>query len=191
MSDTELLLDRFIASFEKLDDMRADKELFPIAWQLAVGDCDEFGFKHWRPVPVKADPLMLDPLYAKLPGRFPPLFEHLVLSYRWAEVELWSYRLLANPPGSDLSGLLHQMLKDPGLRDNLLPAGYIQFGKGPDVDYDPVCFDTRSRRRSGDCRIVKLDHEEILCNDRVKIVDELAPSFEQLMLQTIKQASLV
>jgi len=37
-------------------------------------------------------------------------------------------------------------------------------------------------------RIVKIDHEEILCNNRIKIVSELAPSFLDLVLQSLADA---
>jgi hypothetical protein len=53
------------------------------------------------------------------------------------------------------------------------------------MDYDPVCFDFARRDKNQDCRIVKIGHEEILCHDRVKVIAELAPSFEQLVLRTI------
>ena len=33
-----------------------------------------------------------------------------------------------------------------------------------------------------------IDHERILCKERVRIVAELAPSFEELMLRTIDKA---
>jgi hypothetical protein len=56
--------------------------------------------------------------------------------------------------------------------------------------YDPVCFDYSSRRQGGDCKIVKIDHEEILCNNRIKVVAELAHSFRELMEQTIRTAEL-
>jgi hypothetical protein len=102
-------------------------------------------------------------------------------------VDLKIYRLLANPPGPDLSGLLLQISRDPGIWASLIPAGYVQFAKGPDMDYDPVCFDIKSRKTTGECRVVKIDHEEILCNNRVKLVAELAPSFRDLVLQTINQ----
>jgi hypothetical protein len=183
----DLLLERFIASFEKLNELTA-WDTDPTAQQLAVGDPDQFGFRKWRPIQVKTPASLLDPLYAKLPARFSQLYERLVLSYRWAEVDLGSWRLLANPPGPDLSGLLQQTSRDPALWASLLPAGYIQFGKGPDFDYDPVCFDIKSRKKNGECRIVKIDHEEILCNNRVKLVAELAPSFRELILRTIDQA---
>jgi hypothetical protein len=182
------LVGRFIASFEELDEMFANEILDPVAWQLAAGELDRHDRKRWRPIQMNTSRDALEPIYATLPARFPPLYEQLVLSYRWAEVELQSYRLLANPAGPDLSGLLEEMSKDSAIWNNLRTAGYAQFGKGPDIDYDPVCFDFGRRKKNRDCPIVKIDHEEILCHDRVKVIAELAPSFEQLVLQTISTA---
>jgi len=42
-----------------------------------------------------------------------------------------------------------------------------------------------SRKKNREMRVVKIDHEEILCNYSVKVVRELAPNFESLVLQTI------
>jgi|SRR4029077_15438076 len=61
------------------------------------------------------------PLYAKLPARFPPLYEQLLLSYRWAEVDLPSFTLLANSPGEGLSGLRQLVMKEKGLARRPLP----------------------------------------------------------------------
>lgn len=182
------LVERFVSSFEKLDDMTA-WENDAVAWELAEGAPDEFGFKRWKPIKVDADPELLTAIYSKLPARFPPLFESLILSYRWAEIDLQSCRLVANPPGSNLNGLLEQMSKDPHLWSPLIRGGYIRFGMGTDADYDPVCFDLSSRAGNGDYRIVKIDHEEILCNDRVRVTNEVASSFEQLMIDTIDRAT--
>lgn len=182
------LIERFVSVFERYDEMIAARELDPIAWSLAQGEPDTLGFLHWRPARNCCSRSCLEEIYARLPGRFPPLFERLVLSYRWAEVDLGRYRLLANPPGTNLHGLLQQM-SDRGLWDALIPAGFVQFAKGPDLNYDPVCFDMKSRNKRGDCRIVRIDHEEILCNYRVKVVAGLASSFEQLVLDTINGAT--
>jgi hypothetical protein len=57
------------------------------------------------------------------------------------------------------------------------------------MDYDPVCFDMNSRKKNREMRVVKIDHGEIFCNSRVKVVAELAPSFEVLVLQTIEAAN--
>jgi hypothetical protein len=189
MDDRTRLLEQYVAAFDRLDDMCADELLDPIAWQLSFGDYDRHGFKGWRPARATTPKFCLEDIYRKLPAPFPPLFEKLVLSYRWAELDLGTYRLLANPPGPDLSGLLAEMSRDLGLWKALSPAGFVQFARGPDIDYDPVCFDTKCRNQNGDYRIVKIDHEQILCNYRVKVVAELAPSFEQLVLQTIRDAA--
>ncbi len=162
-----------------------------IATELASETLGAYGEKHWQPLKVETPRSALDSIYAKLPARFPPLYERLVLSYRWAEVDLGTYRLVANPPGSGVDGLFREMSGDEGLTESLLPAGYIQFGKGPDVNYDPVCFDLNARRKNREFRIVQIDHEEILCNYRIKVVDELAPSFEQLVKHTIERSAQV
>lgn len=184
-----LLVESLIASFDKLDDMTVFEKIDPIGWQLVTAGTDQYGFRQWTPLKTETATSALDPLYAKLPAPFPRLFERLVLSYRWAEVDLQSYTLLANPPGPDLSGLLREMSRDPHLWKALLPAGYVPFGRGPDVEYDPVCFDIKSRKKNRDYSVVKIDHEEILCNDRIRVVAELAPSFEELVRRTIVTAA--
>jgi hypothetical protein len=184
----EQLLESYIATFEKLDEMIVNEFSMPPAKQLAVGEEDEYGFRRWKPIKVNTPQSQLEELYAELPARFPRLFEQLLLSYRWAEVDLGTYSLLANPPGDDLKGFFQKMSNAPDLWAALIPAGFIPFGKGADMDYDPVCFDIKSRKQGGDCRIVKIDHEEILCNFRVKVVSELAPSFYELVQQTMAAA---
>ena len=184
-NEHQLLLERFVSSFQKYDEMDFLPELDPIALQLATGQPDKFGGLHWKPVKFTTDSSPLDVLYEKLPARLPPLFETLVISYRWAEVDLGSYRLLANPPGVDLSGFLREISRDPAIWSSLRQAGYIQFAKGHDMDYDPVCFDLNVRKNNREYEIVKIDHEEILCNSRIKVVRKMAPSFRELVLQTI------
>lgn len=186
-SSADALVERFVASFGKLNRMSENTQIYPIAPELTVGEADEFGQTKWKPLHCATDASLLGPLYAKLPTKFPKLYERLILSYRWAEIDLETFRLLANPPGPDLRGLLQEMLKDQFLSSVLLKNGFVRFGKGPDMDYDPVCFDISSRTKNGDRRIVKLDHEEILCNSRIRIVREMAESFERLMQDTIAQ----
>jgi hypothetical protein len=188
MKDDEDLLAQFVASFGKLDLMDENVHIQPDVAELAVDQPDEWGLVHWQPSKVITARESIDPLYDKLPARFPPLFERLVLSYRWAQIDLQLFTLLANPPGADLSRFFEQISKDPALWAALIPAGYLQFAKGPDMDYDPVCFDIKSRKKNGDCRVVKVDHEEILCNNRIKVVAELAPTFEELVRRTIRRA---
>ncbi|HEX5718352.1 MAG TPA: hypothetical protein VF179_19475 [Thermoanaerobaculia bacterium] len=95
---------------------------------------------------------VLDSVYARLPGRFPPLFEQLVTAYEWEEeVDLGPFGLLANPMEREIAGL---------------EGGFIPFAVGPDGAM--VCFDTERRRIDRDCPVVQ-DGEEI------------APSFKAWM----------
>ena len=188
MEAEEHLLEQFVGAFGKLAEMAEFTNIHPVVAELAVGEPDERGQVVWKPSKVATARELLDPVYDKLPARFPPLFERLVLSYRWAEVDLQLYTLLANPPGSDLSRLFEPMSKANAMSDALNPGGYLQFAKGPNMDFDAVCFDIKSRKKSGDCRVVKIDHEEILCNNRIKVVAELAPTFEELVRRTIRRA---
>jgi hypothetical protein len=191
MNDHAELAQRFIESFEVVAvNLEFFQDLEPTAALLATGPADDYGQRRWKPMTAENEPSALDPLYAKLPARFPPLYEQLVLSHRWADVDLQTFTLLANPPSEGLSGLLQRIMKDKGLWETLIPNGYLQFGKGPDMDYDPVCFDISSRKNR-DYRIVKIDHQDILCNSRIKVVAEIAPSFRALVLQTIERAAAV
>jgi hypothetical protein len=181
------LIDEFIKAFIMLDDLSTCYELDPIAYELTFGKPDEYGLKRWRPTLCSTDKSALKEIYKIIPVPFPPLFEQLILSYRWAEVDLRLYRLLANPPGQDFCRLIAEIMKDKALWDVLTPNGYLQFGKGPDLNYDPVCFDFNKPGMDGDYRIVQIDHEEILCKYRIKEVAELAPSFKDLVKLTILQ----
>lgn len=151
MKNDDTLLQEFVATFDKLSDMAEYADIHPIVSELAIGELDDLGMTHWKPSRVDTEHRFLDQIYSKLPGRLPPLFEKLLLSYRWAEVDLQLFTLIANPPGSDLSRFFQQISKDRGLWESLIPAGYIQFAKGRDYDYDLVCFDVKRHRNDNDC----------------------------------------
>jgi hypothetical protein len=186
MSDEQLLA-KFVASFARLDDLSAFRETDHAAWGLRLGKPGKFGAHSWRPRAVKTGRESLEVLYRQLPVRFPALYEDLVLSYRWAEVDLGRFRLLANPPGAGLEGLKSEMFRDAGLTELLLPAGLLQFGKGPDVNYDPVCFRVAGTTPER-ARVVRLDHESLLCERKLVVVEELARDCRQLMEDVIERA---
>jgi len=93
---------KFVASFPfAAEETVAHEILNPEAWQLAGGRADRYGYRTWRPRRERTDPAELQQLYRKLPARFPRLYEELVLSFRWADVDLEAFTLLANPPVMD------------------------------------------------------------------------------------------
>jgi hypothetical protein len=136
----------------------------------------------WYIVSQVTDSSELRILYDVLPAPFPALFEKFVLNYRWSELDLGVCRLLPNEVGSSLMPLRSAIMNDQGIYGVALPNGVIPFGKGPGISYDPVCFDVRtSGARRDDYPVVQLDHEELLCNERVVIVERVAPSFRELV----------
>jgi hypothetical protein len=56
----------------------------------------------------------------------------------------------------------------------------FQIGRPETGDFDAVCFDLNIQKQNREYRIVQANHEEILCNFRVKIRGELWPSFRKL-----------
>jgi hypothetical protein len=180
--DDPVLVRRLVRTFGAFDDLRAARDLVGSGdiKPLLVEPFNDFGFAVWKPIDDHTSREALENLYRTVPGPFPSLYEELVLSFRWYDVDVGPLRLMTSL-GPGLRGLLESITKDRKLFVTLTPAGFVQFGKGPDVDYDPVCFDLSRRRSDGDCPIVKFDHEEILQHGRLVQVSELAPSFRDLV----------
>jgi len=174
----DALLARFIDSFGNFDDFRA---LDPVPTELNGGTDFERGYPKWKPAAIATDVSALKDFYARIPGPLPALYEQLALTYRWLEVYLGdSLRLLANPPGPALRGLADSIAVDPVFVEILFPLGLVPFGKAGDI-YDPVCFDLRSPVGEGDCKIVRVEHESVLCDGRVGETWLVSDSFRALV----------
>ncbi|HVS72720.1 MAG TPA: hypothetical protein VHQ47_15800 [Phycisphaerae bacterium] len=177
MSD-ECLLARFVESFGRFEELLA---LESAPAELDGGPDPGDGYRRWKPVAVRTEVGALEGFYARIPGPLPALFEKLALSYRWLEVYLDDdVRLLANPPGAGLGGLAENMAADPVLRNVLFPLGLVPFGRAGG-SYDPLCFDLSGRVGEGDCRVVRVEHESVLCNERVGETWMVAESFRLLV----------
>lgn len=124
--------------------------------------------------------LRLQELEEKLSMRLPPSFESLLSRYSFPSFDAsgisffgWGPRStefleVASPPRASLS-------------EALLPAGYFQIGRPDTGSFDAICFDTNTPKQNREYRIVVADHEEILCNNRIKIRSEVWPSFRRLL----------
>lgn len=186
MSDADLL-ERFVRSFQEFDELLANE---PVPQELDGGlDDSRWARQKWKPVAIATGPAALAEVYRKLPGRLPPLYESLVLSYRWLDVELGSVvRLLPNPPGPTLQGLLINITADRAFVEVLLPLGLIPFGKACGGSYDPLCFDTKHRNAEGDCPVLRVEHEAVLCDLRLGETRRVTASFRDLVELVIGKA---
>ena len=129
----------------------------------------------------RADNLaLLEKLEAGLPKRLPQSFESLLLRYSFPSFDAGGITFFGWQ--SETSEIFHVLPPNEGtLSEVLLPSGYIQIGRPDTGDFDAVCFDLNPAKQNREYRIVRADHEEILCNSRVRIVEELWPSFSNLV----------
>lgn len=183
-TDDANLIQRFVATFERLDDLIAFHDA-PPPNELSAGiDPDDWNVIRWRPAPLATPDEALSVLHDRVLGRLPRLYERLILSYRWLEVDLRLCRLLANPPAAGLQPLVDRMFADPVLNNTLIHSGFIRFALAPDACYDPICFDL-NRSVKGDCPVVRFNHESILVHGSLGDVEQIFRSFRDLMLAVL------
>jgi len=185
MTNDEQLLAEFVDSFGTLDDMIVGSKE-DVAPELQAGWIDDH--ERWRPIHKQTDSAMLGPLYQRLSCRFPPLYERLVLSYRWLDVDLGLLELFGNPPEQGFDLLAERIFRDPIFVNVLISQGFVPFALGGGGNYDPVCFDTKQPTKHGDYPIVRFEHESILCNDRIDDAAVIAPSFHGVVDEVISLA---
>ncbi len=187
MSDRKLI-QQFVDSFAKLDDMLLLESNYP---ELVVDQTAE-DWETWNTIPVWqpasiSTPLeALDSLYNAIGGGpLPCLYEALVLSFRWLEVDLKVFQLFANPPGEGLEGLINSISQSQYSTESLLFPRYIPFARAGAGLHDPVCFDISQMSDQLDCPIVRIDHEALLCDS--KIIERAWPwkSFRDAVIEVI------
>jgi hypothetical protein len=121
----------------------------------------------------------LEKLGAGLPKKLPQSFESFLLRYSFPPFDAGGIAFFGWE--SDASELFHVLPPNEGsLSELLLPAGYVQIGRPDTGNFDAICLDLNSAKQNRECRIVRTDHEEILCNFRVTITGEVWPSFTNL-----------
>jgi len=116
----------------------------------------------------------------KLPKRVPQSFESFLLRYSFPAFDVLGITLFEW--NSDLNKyIVEASAPKNSLSELLIPAGYVQIGRPDTGDFDAVCFDLNRQAQNREYRVVQVDHEEILCNWRVRVTGELWPSFIKLV----------
>ncbi len=115
---------------------------------------------------------------AALPKGLPRSYQSLIRRYSFLTFDLGSVTLFGNTGEDDDSELAtHVSPRKGSLQEVLLPAGYIQIGRPDTGNFDAICFDSNVKANNREYPVVRIDHEEILCNWRVKVVEQVWPSF--------------
>jgi hypothetical protein len=123
-------------------------------------------------------------LQARMGRRFPPSFLDLVSRFSFPAFEHGPVLFFANHREQTFWDLSRKLFADPTLSPALLSAGFIQIGNPYFYNYDPVCFDCNLG--TTEPRLVRLDHEAILCAAEIHVVCEIAPSFIDLLRAAVK-----
>ena len=132
--------------------------------------------------------LWIDDLEAKLPKRFPASFRSLITRYSFAAFDCGELSFFANLGDGSDEDLSVAVFRDRFLSDATLQAGFIQFARPVGGSYDPICFDANRSRSNQEFPIVRLDHEAILCRDKIRVIEEVADSFLKFALEKTKRA---
>jgi hypothetical protein len=180
MSDDELIAG-FLASLD-IDQFHTHEKPPPPELNAGI-DAEEWNTILWKPACIETPKSELVPIYDRLHTRFPPLYERLILTWRWLDVWMDNARLFSNPPEPSLNTFARQVFKDPVFEEYLIANGYILFGLD---DYDPLCFDTNRRLPDGDCIVVKFEHEAMLSHYRIGESWVLWHSCRAMMTERLK-----
>lgn len=179
-------IDRLIDQFVERVNSSRREPLCPedVPARLRVGPPDELGCFDWQ-IQRAHDIDWIAPFDAQLPASLPPSFRSLVTRYVYPELEIGDLCLLANTG----ENIMHEWrtVVDVGnvedrLTQMLMAHGYIQFARPIEsVNYDAICFDIKQKSGRGECPLVWIDHEAILCYDKIRVVRKIVPSLVEII----------
>lgn len=168
-------IDQFVEHLNNMAKEHEDLEELPEPFR--VGPPDEYGCFAWRV--LKSDcSRWINPLLARLPKRFPESYLSLVSRYAFPSFEVGEMFFWGNTGLDYYWELRDCMFRDEYMSSILMKNGFLQIGNPAGGSYDPICFDAKkANKKDLECPIAWLDHEELLCNDRIVAIKEIAGSF--------------
>ena len=126
-------------------------------------------------------PAWLTPFEQGLPFRLPPSYRSFLHRYRFPAFVVGSVKLFGNMDGKDYDDVVVAAARDRRIAAATRANGFIQIGHPSSGNYDPVCLDLRRRSSRDEAGIVRLDHEAILINESIRVVEKVAASFLELL----------
>ena len=134
----------------------------------------------YRGVPIRGEDnatrlLMLE---ENLPKRMPQSFESFLSRYSFPAFDVLGITFFEWESDSN-KYIVEASVPKNSLSELLIPA--VQIGRPDTGDFDAICFDFNSQAQNREYRVVQVDHEDILCNWKVRVTGELWPSFIKLV----------
>jgi hypothetical protein len=180
MIEIDVLIDDWVKQINESERPRQSE--FEVSSSVRIGEPDDMGYCDWC-IQYCENIDWIDGLEARLPDLLPPSFLSFVSRYIFPPVEGKKIWLFANTPEGiePLHELRSAIFEDKSMSEFLRARGYIQLGRAHEGNYDPVCFDTNRKSQTAEFPIVHIDHENILCHSKLKVLNEVAPSFLSLI----------
>ena len=135
-----------------------------------------------------AEAAWIEVLESKLPRRLPSSFRSLVTRYAFASFNIGRLMFFGNTGLNEEDDLNVGIFRDRTMAQATLKNGYIQFARPDTGSYDPICFDAKKSAANREFAIVRLDHEQLLCNDRIKVVEKVADSFFKFASDIVRRS---
>jgi hypothetical protein len=149
-----------------------------------LSQAEHQGWFYWKIV-KSTDTDWLPELEARLPYPLPPTLRSLLSRYLFPAFgagPLGFYAVgVSSAPNLAIAEFKEAIFADRFMSPFLLKRGFIPFARPSDWCYDPVCFDFRNSNRKSEPVVVRVDHEEILCDERLRIIETISPAFHELL----------
>ncbi len=135
-----------------------------------------------RGVPIRAEDnaSRLRMFEEKLPKRMPQSFESFLTRYSFPAFDVLGITLFGWDSDSN-KYIVEAAAPKNSLSELMIQTGYVQIGRPDTGDFDAICFDLNRQAQNREYRVVQVDHEDILCNWKVRVTGELWPSFIKLV----------
>jgi hypothetical protein len=112
----------------------------------------------------------------------PETYRNLVLRYSFPQFEIGPVILFSNLGDGSDDDITWAPFRDPFLSPWVIQSGHFHFARLSSGSYDPVCLDlTAAAYPKQTTRVVKFDHEAILCELRPVLSTIVSESFLGLL----------
>ncbi len=140
------------------------------------------------PVRVQDNTPRLADLERRIPKRLPESFASFLSRYSFPPFDVLGVSIFGWD--SELNEFMQEAAGPKNsLSELLIPAGYVQIGRPDTGNFDAICFDLNRHSQNREYRIVQVDHEDILCNWKVRVSGERSPSFLHFMQSALSSAN--
>jgi len=174
----DAVVDAFVAAVNSSSREPKRRETIPELCRRSAAR--SHGYFDWHIAPAAARS-WLPELTTRTPIRWPHSFYSLISRYQFPSFCCGPLQFYSVGLATDQSELRNAVFRDEPMVGVLWEHGYLPFATPEDSSYDPVCFDYTNVSGGNEPAVVRIDHEEILCRENIRVLQVLSPGFELLL----------